>query len=585
MITDTLKSLYTIADAIYGQVKLVRANQAQCKTLADRVAIVIKVVKNLDGVKDGDHYLPGLTALQSCLTECNLFIQQFVQSQSWFKQVLKAGTAKERFAELNEKLNKGIQHLNLGLSAQAIINREQDKTDELADSTYLRQNMEMIIKLGQEHTEKLQHVEVKLEEHHVIQVQQYASIRGHLVALLEAKHEKDKPPIDPHLVVPFHELVFKTKLAEGSFGKIFLSEWLEQEVAVKALGGGYKADDLVQLIREIKIMGRLRHKHIVQLVGACINTEYPCLVMDYMEGGSLEKVVKEVKFSPLQKKQLALEIAKGLYYLHSRGIVHRDLRSANVLLDANGVAKITDFGLSKGKTASIAAVKGSSGNVAWQAPECLMRIDAASTHSDIYSFGVVLWEICTGKTPFADAKGGVSVKRICAGERETIPKEIPEVFRSIIEACWRTNPLERPALFDVIRQLKAYELSPEELYNEGCDLEKAGKLREARECYEKSASKGFYKAETNLGFFNLKGMGGLKVDKKEAYGRFFKAAQQGHPRAMHNVASLLEQGEGVSKSLPDALTWYQKASAAGDASATVKSEKLRSMITAVSFTN
>lgn len=582
MITDTLKSIYYIADAIYAQVKQAKANQSQCATLAERIAVVVAAVKKLDGVKNGDQYLPGLHALENCLNECNFFIQQFVQEKSWFKQVLKAGTAKERFTELNEKLDKGIRNLNLGLSAQSIIDRAKDKADQEADAAYLRKSIETIIKLSQEHTQQLQQIEVKIDEHSAIQAQQYASIRGHLVALIDAKHEKDKPPIDPHLTIPIHEMVFPIKkIGEGSLGKIFLGEWHEQEVAIKVLEGGYKAEALAQLIREIKIMGRLRHKHVVQLYGACINTEYPCLVMEYMEKGSLDKTLREQKLTVQQKKQFAFEIAKGLYYLHNRGITHRDLRSANILLNKHDEAKITDFGISKGKTASLVAIKESSRNIAWQAPECLKRMDAASTQSDIYSFGVVLWEICTGKTPFAGVEEGHILKLICEGKRETIPAEIPEVFRLIIQDCWKPNPLERPSMFDIIRKLKAYapetELSAEELYQQGMKLESSAKYAEARDHYEKSAAKGYYKAETNLGFFFLKGLGGLKQDKKEAYGRFFKAAQHGHARAMHNMASLLERGEGVTQSLPDALKWYEKAASAGDKQASIKLEKLRSM--------
>lgn len=589
MLSDTLKTIFSIAEKIYTQVKLTQANQMQCKTLSERVAFVSSAVKKLEGVKDADHYLPGLYALQDCLNEVLQFIKQFSKDTSWFKQILKAGTSKERFAELNEKLQKDVQLLNLGLGAQAIVNREQDKAAELADSTYIHKHLETIIKLNQEHDLKLHRIETKLDEHRAIHARQLASVRGHLVALLDAKIEKTKPLIDPHEVtqIPFHELIIKDKLADGSFSKVFLGVWRMEEVVIKILQADYKSDLMTQLIREIKIMARLRNKHVVQLYGACIEDDHPCLVMEHMERGSLDKVLSKEKFSVTQQRQVALDIAKGLYYLHSCGIIHRDLKSANVLINIHGEAKLTDFGLSKIRSTSVAAAKESSHSIAWLAPECLKRSTMVTAQADIYSFGVILWEICTSKLPFADCKDeSTMIKRVCTGKRDMVPDEIPTVYRKIIQGCWQLDPLERPSLIDIIQELTAYnpedELSAETLYQQGLEHEKSGQLSEARKAYEKSASKGYYKAHTNLGFFYQKGLGGVSKDPKQAYTCFLKAANVGHPRAMINVATMLASGKGVTKDLEKASFWCEKAATSGDAKAAEKCQSIRSLISSTS---
>ncbi len=586
-IADVIQSVYNIAKLVYDQAQLAKANKAQCRSLSSRVNIAVTAIKDLEKVKDSEQYMPGLKALETCLQECLVFITTF-SKKNWVKNLLKGGTYKERFEELNEQLQKAIQQLNLGLVAQLIINREQDKKDEIEDNMHIQNQQAFIIQLNQEANQQLRDVRLAQEEQKAIYLNQFASIKARIAALDNTKIQS-KPLIDHHLLLPYYELTFHEKVMEG----IYRGDWNEQRVAIKALEMDSKImdDDMAELTREVQIMSRLRNPYIVQLYGVCLEPQRPCLVMEYMEKGSLEQYLQEAKLEAGQKKQIALDIAKGLSYLHQQHVFHRDLKSANVLINYFGQAKLHNFGLAKIKSNSVKTIikkSESSASVAWQAPECLQKNNVHSEKSDVYSFGIILWEIMTSKKPYQQYQGQGREKRIIehvlAAKRETISQEIPEFYSNLIQACWDEKPERRPDVQTIIRQLEAYqpvaELTGEEYYQRGISYEKENKQTEAYAEYLKASRKDYYKAYTNIGFFSLKGIGGVKEDKSFARDCFLKATEKGHARAMYNIARMFEQADGVDKDVESAKEWYKKAMDAGDKEARKKYDTLSNLQTA-----
>jgi predicted Ser/Thr protein kinase len=581
-ITNILNDIYIIAKLIYGQVQQVKTNQAQCQRLYERVAIATQAIKQLETVKDAEQYRAGLFALEKCLQNCLALVQTFAQKEGWFKHVLKAGTDKEHFESVNAELQAAIAQLGLGLNAQQIINREHDKIDQARDYAAIQAQQDIIIKLNQEELQKIQELHLHQDELHVILMQQLISMREQIKSL-NVTQPSARPPIDPKLAVPYFDIVFEQKIAQGSFGKIYRGRWCEQTVAIKTLEGELSPADTQQFIREAGIMGRLHNPNIVQVYGASLEAGRACLVMEYMEQGSLWQVLRQTVLNPEQQKRMALDIAKGLYYLHSKPILHRDLKSANVLINQHGQAKLADFGLAKTQYHSIQTIKTQSQAVAWLAPETLERGDYTEA-SDIYSFGMVLWEIVTGKQPYADKKEADIISYVVdKGQRETFPAEMPDVYQKLIQQCWQADPRQRPVLTDILRQLEAYQPRPaspsgEACYQQGLAHEQQKAHEAAYQDYQHSACKGYMRAYTNLGFFYLKGLGGAPLNKLEAFRYFMKAAESGHVRAMVNVATMLEKEDGVTRDLNQALSWYEKAAAQGDAKASAKAQALRTLL-------
>ncbi|MBP6104687.1 MAG: protein kinase [Gammaproteobacteria bacterium] len=173
---------------------------------------------------------------------------------------------------------------------------------------------------------------------------QVASLKGRIEAIVHPA-----PSVQPGLknTVSYYDLPFEGKIAEGSFATVYQGFLEDHLVAIKTLRGTLKPTEAQRFIREVAIMSDLRYPQITVFYGACLEQSYACLVMEYMAQGSLSKVLAEQDLSLEQKKSLALDVANALHHLHQKNILHRDLKTSNVLINAAGVAKLSDFGLSK----------------------------------------------------------------------------------------------------------------------------------------------------------------------------------------------------------------------------------------------
>eukprot|EP01042_Synura_sphagnicola_P036375 gene36375-biopygen3689 len=221
------------------------------------------------------------------------------------------------------------------------------------------------------------------------------------------------------------------------------------DVAIKELLWGQLSHDAVEELKaEAQTMRALRHPNIVQFLGYSIDPR-PCIVMEYMPRGSLHKLLRnrQVEMSWDMRMRIALDITRGLIYLHAVNIVHRDIKSMNVLLTADK-ACLADFGLARVKTETRAASTISVqavGTLRWMAPELFSPRAVFTRKSDVYSLGFTLWELATRELPFEGTSSneliGFWVRR---GYREDIPEDCPAKLASAITSCWHADPTCRP---------------------------------------------------------------------------------------------------------------------------------------------
>lgn len=249
------------------------------------------------------------------------------------------------------------------------------------------------------------------------------------------------------------------KLGAGGFGDVYKATYQGETVAVKLLKESSYKSGVPAFEKEAVIMANHRHKNLVRFLGFC-PTKY-ALVMEYAPRGSLSNLlISSQEISWQDRYQIALDVAEGMCYLHDCGILHRDLKSENILLDSNGRAKITDFGIST--LVNDHLTFGSwdeKGSYLWMAPE-IFHTYKNTMAGDVYSYGMVLWQLGARTHPFSAIKFLVpfqSYEHIKAGNREVISEDTPLELKNIIELCWlpepplkkETDTQQRPTMNDV----------------------------------------------------------------------------------------------------------------------------------------
>ncbi|XP_053671907.1 mitogen-activated protein kinase kinase kinase 10 [Anopheles nili] len=263
--------------------------------------------------------------------------------------------------------------------------------------------------------------------------------------------------------IQFHELDLKEVIGVGGFSKVHRAFFNGEEVAVKAS----RQDDEFEVARqnvlqEAKLFWSLKHPNIVSLKGVCLDPQTLCLVMEYARGGSLNKILAGRKIPPNVLVDWAIQIARGMKYLHCEApisVIHRDLKSSNVLISEsiqhgnliNKTLKITDFGLAREayRTTRMSAA----GTFAWMPPE-VIKSGTYSKASDVWSYGVLLWELLTGETPYKGFDSlsvayGVAVNTLAL----PIPKTCPESWGKLMKSCWEIDPHRRPSFKEIEKDL------------------------------------------------------------------------------------------------------------------------------------
>jgi Protein tyrosine and serine/threonine kinase len=259
--------------------------------------------------------------------------------------------------------------------------------------------------------------------------------------------------------IPYSTLGFGKKLGQGGFGIVFKGTWQHTEVAIKQLHMMDKqsADMLTEFHQETHLMIQLNHPNVIRLYGACIDQDPYCLVMEYMPKGSLYDVLHSaLPLTQELRERIAMDIACGLAYLHDKNILHRDLKSLNVLLDDHLRAKLADFGLAKVKLGSTTSSYHAVGTTRWMAPE-IMEDQPYTRSADMYSYGVVLWELVARKIPFEGKSEAAIIRQVTQNKRETvdaIPAGCTPKLSHLIRQCWTAEPPKRPSANEAITQLK-----------------------------------------------------------------------------------------------------------------------------------
>jgi len=276
---------------------------------------------------------------------------------------------------------------------------------------------------------------------------------------------ENENPVSPHQLgkaISFKDVVLAERIGRGSFGEVYRGIWLSTEVAVKKLPLEIVANTALieEFNREVKLLRSLMHPNILQFMGSCHITPDICLITEYMPRGDLYKIIHDpaVRLDWELIKRFAVDIGKGMNYLHRSNpvIIHRDLKSHNVLIGQHWNAKVADFGLSKIIKDSVEYGKFTPcGTPKWAAPEVL-RNEHYSTQADVYSFGIILWEMATRHDPFPNMSAFELIVQVGRNNlRPTLPSNLYPPLERLIVACWNDNPNKRPTFEQLLQTFES----------------------------------------------------------------------------------------------------------------------------------
>lgn len=288
--------------------------------------------------------------------------------------------------------------------------------------------------------------------------------------------DEDIEYLDPHqpVFLTFGEEFIKksslaiyekiSELGKGGFGtvRLYRHRFTSELIAIKFidLRTQTNSEDVQRIFKEIGVLRSLHHPNIVNLHDTFASGNYICFAMEYCQGGELRQYLHEKGALPEREVyEIAMQICEALRFIHSSGIIHRDLKLENILFsnEDKKVIKIVDFGISGMCTTGSKGEKSYAGSLYYTAPEVLTRQDVTSHPSlDIWSFGCILYALLTNKLPFKSEHRQEAAKKIVRAEYEPLPNTVSKPWHKLIKHMLAKRPRRRYNLISITNHLYNY---------------------------------------------------------------------------------------------------------------------------------
>jgi Leucine-rich repeat (LRR) protein len=419
--------------------------------------------------------------------------------KSYLNQITGHASVEREFADITDGLQTHMAALNLSVAVLDRMTadvREMDAKEDVAELQDMLRSMrggqddlreqleaveegqverarELIAALGDGNAKmnkNIQRIMNELVESGRLQMAARSGMRSALVAI---SMESDLVASDDYAGMAL--------LGVGGFGQVRRMRWLSGgvDVAVKTLLHTALSDKaMLELRREAEAMAVMPHPNVTRLFGASLTPPHLCLVLEFATGGSLDKALAREGAPPpmpgasgadavdasrslvvwRERLSITVDTARGLSYLHSRRVLHRDIKSANVLLfgvPPRRLAKIADFGLAvvKSESGTLATVS-SAGTVNWKAPELLKKGGISSRASDMYSFACVVYELASGRFPWTGQQPFEIFAALFQSERPDRPQNCPDDVWALVQRGWAQDPEARVSFTDAIAALE-----------------------------------------------------------------------------------------------------------------------------------
>ncbi|GMI04359.1 hypothetical protein TrLO_g9662 [Triparma laevis f. longispina] len=372
---------------------------------------------------------------------------------------------------------KAVEVVNDKLDAQGVTAEYTMKAVDRVDKTtrQTKQSIDRVDETTRQTKQSIKDVHYKLDAQGEATLQAVDRFDEKLGALGEKKtveQRRDSRGLDLTLVESDLNIE-KEPFAHGSFGNIYRAKFEDVVVVAKMISlkdVPPKAHESTKRMfkKEVALMGSLRSNFTAQIFGAVTRPTELILVMEYCEGGDLRgkldrALAGEETFDHPEAVKMLLNIAHGMKYLHDKTIIHKDLKSLNVLVDEKGRGKVADFGgsfsSSMSSSTSMRSSAGGSGvgTYAWSAPEVLKNgAEALSLKADVFSFAVIIWECTTLQRPWVGKTDSQITIAAATGERPEVDDAMDPDLKGIMEKCWQQDPKARPHFEVIVKWLQDF---------------------------------------------------------------------------------------------------------------------------------
>ncbi|XP_044049928.1 mixed lineage kinase domain-like protein [Siniperca chuatsi] len=474
---DLVEPILSIASQIYTLVENVKANKKRCRRVSDRVKALEELVKSVKERKQGQtsaDVKKALRELSITLKSAQELIKKYTVS-NWLERILKSSGHGDEFISVNERLNDAFQVLSGALQVEQgntlyrvfeLASREkEDEMDGREDDTELKTLLLDYMKAQQEKTDAmLKEFEfVKINVQKVVELLNKPSITDEVIRMIKPHEVKYNHPKEPFMTT--------------STSEVYRGEYRGFTVAIKRYIDPVNTSlSQVRSVfnKEVETMKRFESPNILRMFGICIqgddgpNPQF-LIIMEYCEKGSLRQVLdSDCKLSWTRKARMCLDAAQGLYRLHQteeKSKVHGCINSSKFLVAEGYTVKLGGFELAKTETSLKRSTKDKeSRSLCYSSPQMLNDVNHVySKECEMYSFGIVLWEVTTRRKPFEDWSHKEIYQKVCKEKfQEPLPDDCPEPLGHLIDACRAYDSFQRPSAGVLVDKLRSVVAQLEE---------------------------------------------------------------------------------------------------------------------------
>jgi len=592
MTLSLISKLGKAAFSVYQMADKAEHNQRFAKDLKMMVKACMSIIEQTDETKITPA-LPHINMLQVYIERSSEFLKKYTKS-NWLMKLMKSTGMMDEFKQLKQDLANSnvlitsslqIHQVNQQPFSQAtVIEMLQDSISELRDS-FIRQNQ---INPNQP---------MNSDPYSVDQIKQtQLNVFNNMAdcALNNKKYitrNDIKIPKDIK-VINFPEIQIFEMIGDGTVANVYKGLYKGNEVAIKIMKNA-SLDDVELLFREAYYLNKIKANNVIGCYGICVFPKKECIVLQYINGGSLEQVLynPHESLSFIRKLSIAINICTGIGAIHNEKLCHRAIKPKNILLTDTKTAYLSDFDCANAHTMTYSPVIIQGGDTLYVDPLIYRDHYSQSQKTDIYSFGIILCELFTRRKVFPYIQyvllaynplynlGGQ--KRPSTAEQETTrileytqnlggydPQEIYNYVRvldtihisiiNLIKSAIDNNTQIRPTASQINQALLSIQSTPSVLYQAGIDHEDANEIYEALECHSFSSSLSYGRAAFRCGII-YSNQNGPYYNMSNAI-QYFAYAAAGDSRdaskAAFNLGVIFETGLGVQKDIQKAREYY-----------------------------